>query len=59
MLATIRDETLNVLNMQHITPNSKRWYCLDIPGSGIWKNKGAKNKVRCIVKEEWYQFYHI
>ena len=25
MLATIRDDTWNVLNMQHITPHSKRW----------------------------------
>ena len=25
MLATIRDDTLNMLNMQHIIPNSKRW----------------------------------
>ena len=25
MLATIRDDTWNQLNIQHITPNSKRW----------------------------------
>ena len=34
MLATIHDETWNVLNMQHIIPNSKRWDYSDIPGSG-------------------------
>ena len=32
MLATIRDDTWNVLNIQHIFPNSKRWDCSDIPG---------------------------
>ena len=30
MLATIRDDTCNVLNMQHIPPNSKRWDYSDI-----------------------------
>ena len=34
MLATIRDDTWNVLNMQHITPNLKRWDYSDIPGGG-------------------------
>ena len=34
MLATIRDDTQNVLNMQHITQNSKRWDYSDIPGGG-------------------------
>ena len=32
MLATIHDDTWNVRNMQHITPNSKRWDYSDIPG---------------------------
>ena len=32
MLATIRDKSRHVLNMQHITPNSKRWDYSDIPG---------------------------
>ena len=32
MLATIRDDTWNVLNMQHITPNSKIWDYSDILG---------------------------
>ena len=38
MLATIRDNTRHVLNMQHITPNSKRWGYSDIPGGNtfIW-----------------------
>ena len=31
MLDTIRDDTWNVLNMQHVTPNSKRWHYSDIP----------------------------
>ena len=30
MLATIHDDTWNMLNMQHITPNSKRWDYSDI-----------------------------
>ena len=39
MLARIRDITWNVLNMQHITPNSKRWDYSDIPGGGHKKIK--------------------
>ena len=34
MLAKIRDDTKNVLNMQHIIPNSKRWDSSDIPTGG-------------------------
>ena len=34
MLATIRDDTCNMLNMQHIIPNSERWDDSDIPGGG-------------------------
>ena len=34
MLATIHDDTWNVLNMQRIIPNSKSWDYSDIPGSG-------------------------
>ena len=34
MLATIRDDTWNELNMQHITRNSKRWDYSDIPCGG-------------------------
>ena len=37
MLATIRDDTLNVLDMQHITPNSKIRDFSDVISSGIWK----------------------
>ena len=33
----IRDDIWNMLNMQHITPYSKRWDYSDIPGRGIWK----------------------
>ena len=38
MLATIRDDTWNVLNMQHITPNSKRRDDSAIPGGGLKKD---------------------
>ena len=40
MLATFRVDTWNVLNMQHIIPNSKRWDYWDIPGGGHKKIKG-------------------
>ena len=40
MMATIREDTWNVINMQHITPNSKRWDNSDIPGGGHKKIKG-------------------
>ena len=40
MLDTIRDDTWNVLNIQHITPNLKRWDYLDIPGDGHKQIKG-------------------
>ena len=40
MLATFRDDTWNVLNMQHITSNSKRWDYSDTPGGGHTKIKG-------------------
>ena len=45
MLATIRDDTWNVLNMQHIIPNSKRWDDSDIPGGGHKKIKGPAHMV--------------
>ena len=34
MLATIRDDTWNVLNMQHLIRNLKRWDHSDIAGGG-------------------------
>ena len=40
VLATIRDGTWNVLNMQHITPCSRIWDYSDIPGGGHKKIKG-------------------
>ena len=43
MLATIRDDKWNVLNMQHITPNSKRMDYSDIPGYGNKNNKGPSH----------------
>ena len=40
MLATISGDTSNVLNMQHVNLNSKRWDYSDSPGSGHKKMKG-------------------
>ena len=34
MLATIHDDTWNMLNMQHITPNSEQWDCSGIHSGG-------------------------
>ena len=45
MSATICDDTWNVLNMQHIIPNSKRWDYSDIPGGGHKKIKGPVHVV--------------
>ena len=45
MLATIRGDAWNVLNMQHITPNSKRWDYWDIPGGGHKKIEGPAHMV--------------
>ena len=45
MLATIRDDTWNVLNMHHITSNSKIWNYSDIPGGGTEKIKGPIHMV--------------
>ena len=45
MLAAIRDDTQNVLNIQHITPNSKRWDYSDTPGGGHKKTKGPAHTV--------------
>ena len=38
MMATIRHDTWNVLNMHHITQNSERWDYSDIPSGGNWKD---------------------
>ena len=43
MLATIHDDTWNVLNMQHITQNSKRWDYSDIPNGGHKILKDPRN----------------
>ena len=45
MLVTIYDDTWNVLNMQHITSNSKRWDYSDTPGGGHKKIKGPTHMV--------------
>ena len=34
ILATIRDDTWAMVNMQHIVPNLKRWDYSDSPGGG-------------------------
>ena len=45
MMVIIRDDTWNVINMQHITPNSKRWDYSDIFGGGHKKIKGPIHMV--------------
>ena len=45
MLAIIRDDTLNVLTMQHISPNSKRWDHSVIHGGGHKKDAPTWLKV--------------
>ena len=45
MLATICDDTWNVLNMQHITPNSKIEYYSDILVVTLKKIKGPTHMV--------------
>ena len=45
MFATIRDDTWIVLNMQHITPNSKRCDYSDYTGGGQQKIKGPAHMV--------------
>ena len=45
MLATIRDDTWNVLNMQQITLNLKIWYYSDIPGGSHKNIKGPYHMV--------------
>ena len=44
MLATIRDDTWNVLSMQYVIPNSKRWDYSDIPVSGHKQNCKKQRK---------------
>ena len=39
MLTTIHDYAWNMLNMQHLTPNLKKWDYSDIPGGGHKKIK--------------------
>ena len=39
MVATIRDDTWHVLNIHHITPNSKRWDYSDPPAVAIKRLK--------------------
>ena len=46
MLATTRDDTWNMLNMHHITPNVKRWDYSNIPGGGHKKIKGPAHRLK-------------
>ena len=46
MMATICDDTWNVLNMQHITPHSKRRDYSDIIGGGHKKIKGPTHMTK-------------
>ena len=45
MLATIPDDTWNVLNIQHIIPNWNRWDCSDTPSGGHKKIEGPTHMV--------------
>ena len=48
MLATIHEDTWKVLNMQHITPNSKSWDYSDMPGQpggGWWRLKDKRTHI--------------
>ena len=45
MRATIYDATWNVLNMQHTTPNSKRWDYSGIHDGGHKKTEGPVHVV--------------
>ena len=44
MLTAIRDDTWNVLNLQHIALNPKRWNYSDIAGGGHKKIKWPAHK---------------
>ena len=54
MLALIRDDTWNVLNRQHITPNSKRWAFSDIPGGRHKMIKGPAYMVEGDGRDYWH-----
>ena len=48
MLSTIRDDTWTVLNIQHTTPNLKRWGYSDAPGNGhekLWMHMWCKKAI--------------
>ena len=45
MSVTIRDDTVNVLNIQHIASNSKRWDYSNTPGACHKKVKGPAHVV--------------
>ena len=47
MLATILNNTRDMFNMQHITPNSKGWDCSDITGGGTEKIIGPCRWQKC------------
>ena len=45
MLAKIHHNKWNVHNMQHLTPNSKRWDYPDVPRGGHKKTEGSAHMV--------------
>ena len=49
MLATIHDDTRNMLNMQHMTPNQERWGHSDIPGEGTEKRLKDPSTVKPLI----------
>ena len=52
MLATIRDDTRNVLYMQHITPNFKRWDYSYIPVAVINRLKDPPTWLKVTTIQE-------
>ena len=54
---TFRDDTWNMLNMQHLTPHSKRWDYSDIPGGSHKKITGPVYMVDLCV-EKWQQIQY-
>ena len=53
MLVTIRDDTWNVLNMQHIIPDLERWDYSDIPSGGHKQIKGPAHTVKWVSVNCW------
>ena len=54
MLATIRDDTWYVHNMQHITPNNKTWDYLEIPVGGTSMIEGPTQQTHHAIMTSFY-----